>query len=103
MSKGKIEDGTVSQTAEQAEQIWALRENISESIASYQPYKNDISVRISKLPEFLSQVNQLLKAEYPHYEVIWFGHIGDGNLHINILRPKEMNPDEFVKNCRRVT
>ena len=102
MSEGKIEDGTVSQNSEQAEQIWALRENISESIAQYQPYKNDIAVRISQLPEFLSQVNNLLKKEYPHYEVVWFGHIGDGNLHINILRPKDLNADEFVQNCNQV-
>ena len=102
MSEGKIEDGTVSQNSEQARQIWALRENISESIAQKEPYKNDIAVRISQLPEFLSQVNHLLKKEYPHYEVVWFGHIGDGNLHINILRPKDLNPDEFVQNCSRV-
>ena len=102
MSEGKIKDGTVSQNSEQAGQIWALRENISESIAQREPYKNDISVRISQLPEFLSQVNNLLKKEYPHYEVVWFGHIGDGNLHINILRPKDVNPDEFFQNCRRV-
>ncbi len=102
MEEGKIEDGTLSQSAEQAQEIWALRENISESIAPYKPYKNDIAVRISKLPEFLTQVDSLLKKEYPEYKVVWFGHIGDGNLHINILKPESLKEDEFIKNCERV-
>jgi len=102
MEEDKIKDGALSQSAEQAQQIWALRENISESIAPYKPYKNDIAVRISKLPEFLTQVDLLLKKEYPEYKVIWFGHIGDGNLHINILKPDNVKEDEFVENCEKV-
>jgi FAD/FMN-containing dehydrogenase len=34
--------------------------------------------------------------------VIWFGHIGDGNLHINILRPEGMSKENFVTECRKV-
>ncbi len=102
MEEGKIEDGTLSQSTEQAQEIWALRENISESIASYTPYKNDVAVRISKLPEFLDQTSALLKKEYPEYQVVWFGHIGDGNLHINILKPENTAEGEFIKNCERV-
>ena len=102
MEEGKIADGTLSQSTEQAQEIWALRENISESIAPYKPYKNDIAVRISKLPEFLAQTSSLLQKEYPEYKVVWFGHIGDGNLHINILKPENVTKDEFIKNCERV-
>ena len=102
MNKGQIEDGTVSQSFEQAQQIWSLRENISESLTPYKPYKNDVSVRISKLPQFLTQVDELLKKEYPEYKVVWFGHVGDGNLHINILKPKDVEEAEFIKNCERV-
>ena len=102
MEEGKIEDGTLSQSTEQAQEIWALRENISESIAPYKPYKNDIAVRISKLPEFLTRTDSLLKKEYPEYKVVWFGHIGDGNLHINILKPENLEENKFVKNCERV-
>ena len=95
----KIEDGTMSQSFEQARELWALRENISESIAKYSPYKNDISVRISKLADFLNTTDELLKKEYPEYEVVWFGHIGDGNLHINILKPDNVSQEEFTRNC----
>ncbi len=102
MNQGKIEDGTVSQSFEQAQQIWSLRENITESLTPYKPYKNDVAVRISHLPDFLSQVDELLKKEYPDYKVVWFGHVGDGNLHINILKPETLSESEFIKNCERV-
>ena len=44
----------------------------------------------------------LLGAEYPHFDVVWFGHIGDGNLHINILKPKDMSTPEFLAECKKV-
>lgn len=91
MAQNKIQDASVSQNSQQAQDIWALRENISESISSEKPYKNDIAVRISQLPQFLNEVNQLLLKEYPRYKVVWFGHVGDGNLHINILKPKDLD------------
>ncbi|MCB0412397.1 MAG: FAD-binding oxidoreductase, partial [Bdellovibrionales bacterium] len=65
-------------------------------------YKNDISVRISKVPEFLEKMNALLEKEYPQFEVVWFGHIGDGNLHINILKPADWDSKRFVDECKRV-
>ena len=102
MNQGLIEDAVMSQSSSQAQEIWALRENISESIASFKPYKNDISVRTSKISEFLSQMDPLLKAQYPKYEVIWFGHIGDGNLHINIIKDDKTTMSDFLKDCRQV-
>ena len=47
-------------------------------------------------------MDALLKKEYPEYKVVWFGHVGDGNLHINILKPEKASDDEFIKNCERV-
>jgi FAD/FMN-containing dehydrogenase len=44
----------------------------------------------------------VLSVKYPNWEVVWFGHIGDGNLHINILRPENMTKEEFVRECRTV-
>ena len=45
----------------------------------------------------------LLAAEYPQFDVVWFGHIGDGNLHINVLKPQDMVQAAFVHECGRVT
>ena len=38
---------------------------------------------------FMSRIDELFAREYPGFEVVWFGHIGDGNLHINVLRPQD--------------
>jgi FAD/FMN-containing dehydrogenase len=67
------------------------------------PYKNDVSVRISAMPAFLAETQALLGSEYPQFEVVWFGHIGDGNLHINILKPDALAQADFVADCERVT
>lgn len=102
LEKNWVVDGAVSQTAQQAKDFWRLREDISESTAPHQPYKNDISVRVSDVTAFLTELNQLLTTEYPDFEVIWFGHIGDGNLHINILKPPSLTSTEFLNKCHKV-
>ncbi len=103
LEQGLVSDGVISASDAQALLLWRLREGITESLARYVPYKNDVSVRISAMPAFLAETQALLGREYPQLEVVWFGHIGDGNLHINILKPDAMVQDVFVADCERVT
>jgi FAD/FMN-containing dehydrogenase len=101
-AQGWLADGVISQSATQAQELWRLREDITESIAPFLPYKNDISVRISRVPTFLRDIDTLLAREYPDFEVIWFGHIGDGNLHISVLKPATLDQAAFVARCQTV-
>lgn len=101
--QGWLTDGVISQSENQAKELWRLREDISESIAEHQPYKNDIAVRISRVPALLAEIDELLQREYPDFEVLWYGHIGDGNLHINILKPADMESAAFAKQCGTVS
>lgn len=101
MENGWVLDGVISQNSQQAENFWALREYISESLTPESPYKNDVAVRISKVPEFVKKTQALLQKEYPDFQVIWFGHIGDGNVHINILKPKDMEKADFIQRCQK--
>lgn len=103
MEAGWVLDGTVSQNAAQASSLWRLREDISETISRFTPYKNDISVKVSRLPGFLAQVNELVSARYPDFEIIWFGHIGDGNVHLNILKPPVLDLQTFQSRCGSVS
>ena len=66
------------------------------------PYKNDISVTISQVPRFLTETDAILKKNYPDFQVVWFGHIGDGNMHINVLKPKELSREKFLERCAGV-
>ncbi|WP_158882268.1 FAD-binding oxidoreductase [Rhodanobacter sp. L36] len=103
LEQGWVTDGVIAQSEAQAAALWRLREGITESLAPRQPYKNDVSVRISAVPAFLHEMQALLTHEYPRIEVIWFGHIGDGNLHINVLRPDDLDEASFIAQCEHVT
>jgi len=93
--QGWVLDGVISQSENQLARLWRYREGISESISHFPPYKNDLSVRVSAVPEFLRRMDLLMKEICPEFEVVWYGHIGDGNLHMNILKPAEMDLREF--------
>ena len=103
VEQGWVSDGVLAQSEAQAAALWRLREGITESLAARRPYKNDVSVRISAVPAFLHEMQALLAREYPQVEVIWFGHIGDGNLHINVLRPDGLDEPTFIAQCEHVT
>ena len=103
VEKDWVADGVIAQSHAQAAALWRLREGITESLARHLPYKNDVSVRIGAMPAFLAEAQALLAQEYPQFEVVWFGHIGDGNLHINVLKPAAMENADFVHECSRVT
>ena len=103
LEQGWVVDGVMSQSERQAENLWKLREYISETIAEFTPYKNDISVTISHVPDFIAEVDAIVKAHYPDFEIVWFGHIGDGNVHLNILKPKALAKEEFFSHCQKVS
>ena len=103
VEEGWILDGAISQNSTQANNLWRLREDISETISKFTPYKNDISVKVSKVPEFLLEVDSLVTSAYPDFEIIWFGHIGDGNIHLNILKPEALAAETFFEECAKVS
>ncbi len=103
VEEGWVLDGVMSQSIEQLKNLWRLREDISETISQWTPYKNDISTIISRVPDFLAAVESLVNAEYPDFEIIWFGHIGDGNLHLNILKPDNLEKEDFFEKCGKVS
>lgn len=102
VEQGWVIDGVMSQSEQQLKNLWKLREYISETISHWTPYKNDISVTVSKVPAFLKDIDAIVGEHYPDFEVVWYGHIGDGNLHLNILKPENLSKDEFFAKCATV-
>ncbi|MEX6501988.1 FAD-binding oxidoreductase [Pseudomonas zhanjiangensis] len=102
VEQGWVLDGVMSQSEQQLQNLWKLREYISETISHWTPYKNDISVTVSKVPAFLHDIDRIVGEHYPDFEIVWFGHIGDGNLHLNILKPDNLSKDEFFAKCATV-
>ena len=103
VESGIAVDGVISQSEQQRKDIWRYREGISEAITPHTPYKNDVSVRVSKVPAFLKAVDATVTSVYPEFEIVWFGHIGDGNLHLNILKPTDWPLDRFKRECEAVS
>jgi FAD/FMN-containing dehydrogenase len=94
---GLVTDGTLAQNGEQARELWTYREAISESLsATGLPHKNDIALPISRLDAFCADLQVLLQKSYAAWELCLFGHIGDGNLHVNIMKPDALDKAAFL-------
>jgi FAD/FMN-containing dehydrogenase len=95
--RGLIEDGTMAQHSSQAAELWALREGISESLsATGLPHKNDVALPVAALEAFCAELDAIFASRYPGWEICLFGHIGDGNLHINVMKPDAMDKPTFL-------
>ena len=75
-------EAVLAQSVEQARALWRLRESIPE--AQFSNVKHDISVPVSKIPEFIAHCDAALRSAWREAEIYCFGHVGDGNLHYNI-------------------
>jgi len=103
VEQGWVVDGVISHSEAQAKALWCYRERISESITPFTPYKNDIAVRISNIPKLLDAVETKIIQRCPEFEIVWFGHIGDGNVHLNILKPVDWDIKKFKSTCEVIS
>ena len=98
--KGLVLDGTLAQSPAAAKELWSLREGISESLSVRGfVYKNDIALPISALEPFVAEMYELFARKHPDFEIYLFGHIGDGNLHVNTMKPEGLDQAEFLERC----
>ncbi|MFC3050838.1 FAD-binding oxidoreductase [Kordiimonas pumila] len=97
MENHLIQDGAEAQSETQAKAFWKLRESMSEAQKhGGGSIKHDIAVPVSHVPAFITEATQTLEAAYPGCRVTPFGHLGDGNLHFNVLQPENANKEEFL-------
>jgi len=100
---GWVLDGTWAQSTREAQELWRFREGISESLTHRGfAYKNDIALPVSRLEEFVEEMTCLFSGRDFQGEVFLFGHIGDGNLHVNTLKPAEMDKETFIQLCHEM-
>ena len=90
-------DAVVAASGEQAKNLWALRENLSDAQAAEGPnIKHDISIPISRIGEFIAATDARLAQAFPGMRMVTFGHLGDGNLHYNVAHPEGGDATAFV-------
>ena len=98
MESGLVSDGVIAQSSQQVQRFLGPREKIFQKVSPHFPsHKNDISLPLSHLTTFCTELGKLITSNYPGFEVVLFGHIGDGNLHVNFIKPEKMAKDELFK------
>ncbi|MDG1996469.1 MAG: FAD-binding oxidoreductase, partial [Emcibacteraceae bacterium] len=90
-------DGVVPKNEREQKELWNLREFMSEA-QKFEggSIKHDVSVPISKIPEFLELATKTVEAEIPGIRPVPFGHIGDGNIHFNLSQPTDMEKSDYL-------
>ncbi len=84
MGHDEVIDAVIAGSEAQIAELWRLREEISEAQRlAGKNVKHDISVPISKIPEFIKKCDAALLQRVPDISLVCFGHLGDGNLHYN--------------------
>lgn len=88
LERGLVLDGVRAESLAQRAGLWRLRETVTEAQKHEgRSLKHDISVPVTEVPRFIAEATEALRAHWPGYRVLAFGHVGDGNIHFNVFGP----------------
>lgn len=100
---GLVLDGTIAASEAQAKNLWALREYVSEAQGPEGgSIKHDVSVPVSRVPEFLRRADEITEQVIPGSRPVTFGHVGDGNIHYNVTQPEGADKQAFLTEWERL-
>lgn len=104
LSEGRLLDAVVAKNEKEAAELWRLRHSISEAERKDgKALKHDVSVPLSRMEEFLARGDKLLAELRPDARLVAFGHVGDGNLHYNVVLPRELDDEEWAAEGEKIT
>ena len=87
---GIISDALLAASGAQAGKLWKMRESLVEAqVAAGGSVAHDVSVPLSRIADFIDSADAALAAAYPDMRRVAFGHVGDGNMHYNPIRPRQ--------------
>jgi len=94
---GVVEDAVIAADDQQERTLWEIREGIPAALINDPTcIKGDTGVAVGAVAEFVTVADAGVRALLPNAEIITFGHVGDGNIHYNVVRPDSMEPQEFA-------
>jgi FAD/FMN-containing dehydrogenase len=82
LEKGDIADATIAKSKAECERLWALRDDVLQVWRNAPVFTFDVSLKISAMEAYVAELRTRLKARWPGYTMMVFGHLGDGNLHV---------------------
>ncbi|HEX2544706.1 MAG TPA: FAD-binding oxidoreductase [Ramlibacter sp.] len=98
LEDGCVADAVVAENIAQAHQLWHIRESIPLAQAEEGlNIKHDISIPVSRIPDFCVETDALLQREIAGVRLVNFGHLGDGNLHYNVQAPEGGDMKAFLR------
>lgn len=104
LEAGRALDAVITQSERERLGFIALREAISEGeLREGGAVKHDISVSLGSLPRMVEEVESLVAQKYPGFRLNIFGHVGDGNLHINVRPPQGQSMADIATQKASVT
>ncbi len=97
LDAGEVLDAAVGESEAQRAAIWRIREEHPEAQKREgASVKNDVSVPVSRTPELIRRASEACRALMPGIRPVPFGHMGDGNIHMNLQQPEGMDPAAFL-------
>jgi FAD/FMN-containing dehydrogenase len=97
LEAGEIMDATVASSEAQSLAMWRLREGIVEGQnKSGANIKHDVSVPVAQVPAFMNAGFEAVLAAWPQARLLAFGHLGDGNIHFNLVQPENESKERFL-------
>ncbi len=97
MENGLVEDAVIARSAAQRDAFWFLREAVATYfVEDTSCLKSDTAVPVSRVPQFIANTVAALADNLPGVRTAPFGHLGDGNIHVNVVRPADMDAAEFI-------
>ncbi len=97
LETGEIDNAVIASSLAQAEELWRLRELMSEvQKEEGGSIKHDVAVPVARVPELIARANQLVELMIPGARPVPFGHLGDGNIHYNVSQPPGMDRAIFL-------
>ncbi len=99
-----IIEAIVAKNEAEAEKMWRLRHSISAAQKNEgASIKHDVAVPVSRVGEFIVSVEFGIAEISPRARVVAFGHVGDGNIHLNVSQPKTQSIDLFLEDQSAIT
>ena len=103
MDRGHAVDCVLAESSSQADALWSWRETITENERlAGRSAKHDVSVPISAIPAFLERSTREVEQKHPGARVLAFGHVGDGNIHFNVLLGEQHSPGEINRTVHAI-
>ncbi|RVQ68918.1 FAD-binding oxidoreductase [Croceicoccus ponticola] len=98
LEKELCADAAIAANETQAESFWQLRESIAPAERARGPaMQHDISVPVERMPDFIIAVEKAILKRWPGHEVISFGHLGDGNVHLHVIAPSGSEREQWER------